>query len=527
MSRVRSKWFGPRALGLHVALLAWIGDVRRRRVVAGRPRDLGQLAQLHVRRRVAGLRRPRRPRLVRALAHGAGRPSASEAARREYEERMRAEAAAARAAAAARDDEDPASRPTTTTSAQPGDQAQEEALGTLWSAAFRRYRMMSFVTGTTLLILCAFLALHTWSTSRCGSTLKVAGDGRRASATASCSTRSTWSMCFQFWLKTRIPVRAARADAPGRVRAGAGLLHGAPRCACGSSPMAPSSRDWLERRVIAYAHQGGSFEGPSSTLCAIGARAGRRRDGDRARRARDAATVTSSSATTRRSTARPNHSRGDRDLTLAELRAMDNAYWWIEGETVTPGRADATSTCCAGAPRPTGARRRHARRGGRGLPRRPAEPGHQAHRAGRRALRGAAGRRAAPASARATTVIVASFLDDAIAAIPGARPRGRDVGRDRRGRGVLLSVLEGSPSPCRRCAPSRCPATFGDVTVVDERFVDAAHAAGVAVHVWTINDPRRWRRLLDLGVDGIISDRPSVAGRGRCERRGLRLGRAL
>ena len=46
--------------------------------------------------------------------------------------------------------------------------------------------------------------------------------------------------------------------------------------------------------------------------------------------------------------------------------------------------------------------------------------------------------------------------------------------------------------------------------VVDETLVQAAHQRGVAVHVWTINDEAAMERLVDLGVDGIISDRPQA-----------------
>jgi glycerophosphoryl diester phosphodiesterase len=51
------------------------------------------------------------------------------------------------------------------------------------------------------------------------------------------------------------------------------------------------------------------------------------------------------------------------------------------------------------------------------------------------------------------------------------------------------------------------PIRRGPVRIVTERFVEAAHRAGLAVHVWTINDRATINELLDLGVDGIMSDR--------------------
>ena len=53
------------------------------------------------------------------------------------------------------------------------------------------------------------------------------------------------------------------------------------------------------------------------------------------------------------------------------------------------------------------------------------------------------------------------------------------------------------------------PERQGDLVVVDEPFVAAAHAAGKAVHVWTVNDTESMERLVGLGVDGIISDVPT------------------
>lgn len=47
--------------------------------------------------------------------------------------------------------------------------------------------------------------------------------------------------------------------------------------------------------------------------------------------------------------------------------------------------------------------------------------------------------------------------------------------------------------------------------VVDAELVDVAHGAGLAVNVWTVDDPARMRELIDLGVDGLCTNVPDVA----------------
>ncbi|MBV7695582.1 glycerophosphodiester phosphodiesterase [Streptomyces sp. TRM70350] len=76
-------------------------------------------------------------------------------------------------------------------------------------------------------------------------------------------------------------------------------------------------------------------------------------------------------------------------------------------------------------------------------------------------------------------------------------------------RGVLNLRLRswGVPAALRRSAvAAQVPETQSGIQVVDQRFVRAAHARGLQVHVWTINEAERMHRLLDLGVDGIMTD---------------------
>lgn len=74
------------------------------------------------------------------------------------------------------------------------------------------------------------------------------------------------------------------------------------------------------------------------------------------------------------------------------------------------------------------------------------------------------------------------------------------------GRGALpLDRLLGAA--VRRSAVCvQVPERQSGIPVVDRLFVRAAHALGMQVHVWTVNEADRMAALLDLGVDGIMTD---------------------
>lgn len=70
-------------------------------------------------------------------------------------------------------------------------------------------------------------------------------------------------------------------------------------------------------------------------------------------------------------------------------------------------------------------------------------------------------------------------------------------------------VVFGLPVP-RRPKVYQVPVERKGVPVVTRRFIDRVHRRGAHVHVWTIDDPTEMIRMLDLGVDGIMTDRTDL-----------------
>jgi glycerophosphoryl diester phosphodiesterase len=78
---------------------------------------------------------------------------------------------------------------------------------------------------------------------------------------------------------------------------------------------------------------------------------------------------------------------------------------------------------------------------------------------------------------------------------------------------ALYRSWAGWPVRRRPFGGYQVPEHAGRLRVVSRRFVRHAHGAGLKVQVWTVDDERDMRRLLEWGVDGLISNRPDTASR--------------
>ncbi|MGP3536766.1 glycerophosphodiester phosphodiesterase family protein [Microbacterium sp. RD1] len=130
----------------------------------------------------------------------------------------------------------------------------------------------------------------------------------------------------------------------------------------------------------------------------------------------------------------------------------------------------------------------------------------------------AVGRLVAPAADR---VLLTSFSDTrrlaALAAAERSRPDLRPA--TSAGSGVLARLLAALTLRNRRAVARlltevdalQIPERHRGVRILSPRLIDAAHDAGVEVHVWTVNERPDMLRLLDRGVDGLVTDRADLA----------------
>ena len=108
-------------------------------------------------------------------------------------------------------------------------------------------------------------------------------------------------------------------------------------------------------------------------------------------------------------------------------------------------------------------------------------------------------------------VCVGAFSDRRIAVVKALVGPGLCTSMGPREVARLVAASRGLPgaggvrSPCAQIPPRQ-----GRMPLATRRLVTTAHQLGVQVHVWTVDDRAEMARLLDLGVDGIMTDRPQV-----------------
>ena len=260
--------------------------------------------------------------------------------------------------------------------------------------------------------------------------------------------------------------------------------------------------------MLNYAHQGGAREAPSSTLFAmrkaLGAGAAALELDVHA--TLDRQLVVCHDTTVDRTTDGTGSIAG---LSLKEVQSLDAAYWWVPGKVVDHGAGPSD----------------YPLRG-----RAPADPElciptlREVLEAFPRAYVNLDIKQTAPAveryeelvvdllreHGRQEDVIVASFFDSATEAFSALAPEMSTAAGLGAMAAFYFAVREGADPPPTPHHALQVPPAYEDTTIVDEAFVTAAHRAGLAVHVWTIDDVAQMGQLVDLGVDGIMTDRPSV-----------------
>jgi glycerophosphoryl diester phosphodiesterase len=194
-------------------------------------------------------------------------------------------------------------------------------------------------------------------------------------------------------------------------------------------------------------------------------------------------------------------------MTLDELRALDNAYWWVPGSITAPGHPDGDYPLRGRAPGDASLRIATLEEVLDAFPGvilnldiKARQPPYEE--AVARCLR---------AHGRRDDVIVASFNDASTSAFRAVAPEYATSAGTLGVADFWRAAHAGEPTADVPYVALQVPVATAGVTVCDDVLVEAAHRAGLAVHVWTIDDADEMSRLVGMGVDGIITDVPSVA----------------
>ena len=193
---------------------------------------------------------------------------------------------------------------------------------------------------------------------------------------------------------------------------------------------------------------------------------------------------------------------------LARLRTLDAAYWWVPGHIDCHNCAPERYTLRGRAPSDTAWRIPTASEVLDRFPDVPMTVEIKDPRAARRFLELVAAR-------RRSDICVVSFWDPIIWYVRWWLRRHPDVQVDvAAGTGYLIwfwfRVRRNRPPRTTPFARLQIPVEKFGMTFATDEFVVAAHAAGAAVDVWTVDDRGTMRRLAAMGVDGIMTDKPSA-----------------
>ena len=278
---------------------------------------------------------------------------------------------------------------------------------------------------------------------------------------------------------------------------------------------------WTERRVLNIAHQGGEVEAPSDTLFAF--KTAKEKGADvlelDVHATADGEIVVLHDATVDRTT---NGTGRVDEMTLEEIKSLDAAHWFVPDCGTCHNRDDDAYTYRGFA---TGERAIPAELGDfdpndfkiptlrevlETFPRdfinveiKSSAPDTTPYEEDLAVLLQEYG--------RSTDTIVVSFLDQSVEIFKLFAPE-VSTATGTAETGAFWATTQGPlpGAPNARHHALQVPITFEGITVVTEEFVTEAHANGFAVHVWTINDRDTMEWLIDIGVDGVMTDRPTL-----------------
>ena len=288
-------------------------------------------------------------------------------------------------------------------------------------------------------------------------------------------------------------------------------------------PEESSANPWLERRVLNIAHQGGEIEAPSNTLFAFKTALEKGAEVLEldVHATADRELVVLHDDTVNRTT----NGKGRVDqMTLEQIKRLDAAYWFVPDCGTCHGKPEDAYVYrgFATAARPIPHAHNLAR----------FEPNDFRIPTLREVLQAFPDtfinieiKATAPQTQpyerelaallkefdRSSDTIVVSFLDHAVEAFKVHAPEVHTATGTAETAAFWASAqgpLPGAPNP--RYQALQVPIEFNGVRVVTPDFVRKAHANGFAVHVWTINDEAEMKWLIEIGVDGIMTDRPTL-----------------